>query len=368
MQRIKLSGLDATRCYAALSIVLFHLVHMAKLDVPEPANFIETHFGFGVPLFYMVSAFGLFLGYENKLQELGAWKEYYLRRFFRIAPLFYFVVLFYIPYLWLLYDGHLVPITKVVSSVLFVFNFIPQDVEGFVWASWSIGVEMVFYLLLPLLVLLVRGLGSAFAFFILSIYIKTRWNTSFDGITDSAVMTNFKTYFFLAHVHYFAMGILSYFIWSSLYNSRLSVRLNGLLFTVISISGLILLVFYSSEITGAFGHVFDGFYTRFAYGLSFAWCLAGLIVGLCLWPTLVLVNRVSCSLGRTSFSLYLWHPVVIGLLMKLSIYAFLYSNFGGLLIPGLLSVVITLAILIPISYLSFNFIEIPGMKAAKRFI
>ena len=43
------------------------------------------------------------------------------------------------------------------KSVLFIFNFIPGSETGIVWASWTIGVEMVFYAIFPLLFLRYRN-------------------------------------------------------------------------------------------------------------------------------------------------------------------------------------------------------------------
>lgn len=79
--RTKLAGLDATRCFAALAIILFHLVRMPDLVIPQPLYFIKNYFGFGVPLFYIVSAFGLYVGYLGKIESRQDLHEYFTRRF-----------------------------------------------------------------------------------------------------------------------------------------------------------------------------------------------------------------------------------------------------------------------------------------------
>jgi peptidoglycan/LPS O-acetylase OafA/YrhL len=102
-QRLKLESLDALRFFAAAMIVLFHLVKMAKLQIPSYLHFIPNNFGLGVPLFYLVSAFGLTLGYFGKISSQSELKHYFVRRFFRIAPLFYFMMVFYIVFLYAVY-------------------------------------------------------------------------------------------------------------------------------------------------------------------------------------------------------------------------------------------------------------------------
>ena len=37
----------------------------------------------------------------------------------------------------------------ILSFMFFIYNFRPGMQEGLVWASWTLGVEMVFYLIFP---------------------------------------------------------------------------------------------------------------------------------------------------------------------------------------------------------------------------
>lgn len=366
MQKIKLTGLEAVRCYAALLIIFFHLFHLANIEVPTSLGFIGTHFGFGVPLFFMVSAFGLFLGYQFTLTRIDQLKDYYLRRFFRIAPLFYFVMLFYLPYLWVIYDGHLVSVNKFLVSLLFIFNFIPSEVEGYVWASWSIGVEMVFYLTLPLAVLAINNFRSAFLFLLLSVYIKYQWVQSFNGAAETIVLTSFKTYFILAHIHYFAMGIFSYFVWKKIIQGKYSDKLGHVL-VYLAVLGFVGLVIFSTTIITLFSYFFSLVFAQYFYQLAIALCLSMFIISLCLAPIKLLVNRWVCLLGKTSFSLYLWHPIVIVSLTKGGAYEYIYENVGSVGFSWWLSVLLTFVILVPLARLSYQMIEVPGMKLIRYF-
>lgn len=89
-----------------------------------------------------------------------------------------------------------------------------------------------------------------------------------------------------------------------------------------------------------------------------------LILSVCLWPECFLVNKVSRWMGGVSFSLYLWHPLII-------IHLFgLYAIVGELLGTGvwnfLACALLTLSIISAFSYFSFRYIEMPGMKYGKR--
>lgn len=87
-----LPGIHGLRGIAALAVVFFHTTHIAKLAVPSAFSFIAQDFGKGVHLFFIVSAFSLLHSTEPTLNRPNWATEYCVKRFFRIAPLFYLVL------------------------------------------------------------------------------------------------------------------------------------------------------------------------------------------------------------------------------------------------------------------------------------
>ena len=85
--RPHLGGVESLRAYAAFAIVIFHVIHLTQAAVPQSLEFMKNFFGYGVPLFFVVSAFSLAYGYEGRLSREGELTEFYLRRLMRIAPL-----------------------------------------------------------------------------------------------------------------------------------------------------------------------------------------------------------------------------------------------------------------------------------------
>ncbi|MFC7474515.1 acyltransferase family protein [Dankookia sp. GCM10030260] len=145
-----LPGLHGLRATAAMMVLLFHLHAIARLAVPEALPWIATHFGLGVHLFFALSAFSLAWANPEAAARPG---PYLVKRFFRIAPLYWLLAT-----LALLRGGW--PGTgRVAAEYGFAFNFIPGWHGGLVPAGWTVGVEMPFYLLLPLL-LRIRGIGG----------------------------------------------------------------------------------------------------------------------------------------------------------------------------------------------------------------
>jgi peptidoglycan/LPS O-acetylase OafA/YrhL len=108
--------------------------------------------GLGVSIFFVISGFLIttLLTREHLATEHINFKNFYIRRAFRIFPAFYaywFVVLT----LKLLGDIHLSG-SELFSSAAYVWNYMPRSVDSwFLGHTWSLSVEEQFYLLWPLI-------------------------------------------------------------------------------------------------------------------------------------------------------------------------------------------------------------------------
>ena len=133
-----LPGIHGLRGVAALAVVLFHLVHLANISVPPGFSFIANDFGKGVHLFFVLSAFSLMHSTEHTLRRPTWMKEYFIKRFVRSAPLYYFIVASMA--LWPLVQSHslAVSLQSLFLNRTFTFGFAPWT--GIVWAGWTVGV------------------------------------------------------------------------------------------------------------------------------------------------------------------------------------------------------------------------------------
>lgn len=103
-------------------------------------------------------------------------------------------------------------------------------------------------------------------------------------------------------------------------------------------------------------------------GIADGWYLSVLFYGLMLLGLLlasnrVLVNRATCFLGTISYSLYLVHPFVVSRLYGVfaKLYAELPEGTAYFTCLGL-----SLALVIPASWLTYRFIEKPGIRLGHR--
>lgn len=140
-------GLDIMRAIAAILIVVYHYdVHR----IEGVSKFTEVFFGTlwsMVDLFFVLSGFLIASGWFKEIEKKGqpSFKDFYIKRFFRILPLYYAVIAFY----WI---KNVIIMKRVDYNpwnlILFIQNYI-GDMGNFS-VSWSLAVEEHFYLLFPI--------------------------------------------------------------------------------------------------------------------------------------------------------------------------------------------------------------------------
>lgn len=152
-------SLDLLRGVAILLVVLVHCAISASSSVPALTAFAHEYGERGVQLFFIVSGYTMMLTFGGKV-DAAAIRSFYIRRAFRIVPLFWAAILFYL----LITKGEgfkfWAPDGIATGDVLLTFLFLHwSSVTAFnsvVPGGWSIAVEMQFYLLFPLLIFLFR--------------------------------------------------------------------------------------------------------------------------------------------------------------------------------------------------------------------
>jgi exopolysaccharide production protein ExoZ len=170
----KLRYIDALRGWAILLVLLTHatqgrmaaeaLYQAAPQDtvlaLPEWLHQIGAYAGSGVHLFFVVSALSLALSWRARaVGDPAGWRDYLIRRFFRIAPMFYLGIALYLALFgWgprLNAPAGIGPLDVALTLGL-VHIWSTNALNSVVPGDWSIGVEAMFYLILPLLLMLGR--------------------------------------------------------------------------------------------------------------------------------------------------------------------------------------------------------------------
>jgi peptidoglycan/LPS O-acetylase OafA/YrhL len=352
-----LPGIHGLRGVAALAVVLFHLNHLAGITPPVFFEFIGRDFGYSVHLFFIISAFSLCYSTGSRTDQPKWLSEYFLKRFFRIAPLFYFMIVFEITRQIVSAGKVITDFNSIILEMTFTFGFV--QFSDFIWGGWTVGVEMIFYAIFPVLVLTIRTCRSALVLLVISIIIcyaiRSSLHLQYIALTPQSKWD--WSYFAPAsNLCFFAMGLFAYHISRQYKESNRIIRIIQCL-AIIIIGGLTFL---------NIGKYFfgDGRLDIVIWGLG----LMALCISQSVSPSLFIANQLFEHLGERSFSIYLLHPVVITFskVYLVEIYGRLlpYIGSNAFFVCAILTIALTLAF----AELTYRIIEVPGISFGRKLI
>ena len=145
---------DLLRGMAILCVIGVHTVQTFPTQFNCFDRILELG-RFGVQLFFFVSALTMCYMWSLRNGEAHQVGKFYIRRFLRIAPLFWIAIP---AYLWFnRVDGNYwihesISLHQIILTATFLHGFLPDSINSIVPGGWSIAVEMTFYLIFPLLI------------------------------------------------------------------------------------------------------------------------------------------------------------------------------------------------------------------------
>lgn len=356
-RKARLEFLDALRGLAAAYVVLYHMILLPtpNLAVPPWLAGFAGNGGSGVTLFFVVSTFSLFYTMPARLREPTPRFSFYLHRFFRIAPLFYVLIV-----LTMLRDRIFFGVSHSASEIAgmatFVYNLIPGRQESFVWAGWTIGVEMLFYAAFPFIYGRVRTIQHAITFFLVTllvwhIFVALMQYTPLSDVTKASI----AQFSVLRHLPIFALGGVCFFalqghIGSG--DSGATARGKGGMLIALAV------FIYYALLNGWLPNIFGAGYYWQGIVYSLATC------GLCLFPWRVFVNKVTIYLGRTSYSTYLLHPTLVYGLRP--VYHRIYDVVPSATLSLVVCFAVTLTIVCACAEVTYRLVEEPFIRFGRR--
>jgi peptidoglycan/LPS O-acetylase OafA/YrhL len=343
----RIAALDAARGFAALYVCVYHLIMIPapSLDVPKwAATFLKVG-GNGVSLFFVVSGFTMCLTMNGRQNEQRATLRFYVRRTCRIVPLFYAWIAATCLRDYLMFDK-MHTVREVLLNASFGYHFVPGMQEGIVMASWTLAVEMLFYLVFPWVFRWASTLPRAVAFFWLTTVAHVLSRSLIGQLRlPLAATESLANYDFFGFVPSFAVGMVVYFV-----HERL-VRDEGRGWGVaIFAAGL---AAYAALLTGRLGLFFEWRdWQALIYGV--------ILLGVLLAPPRLVVNRLTCFFGTISYSLYLNHPTLV--LLLIPVYRRIYGVRSTLTLRFGICLFATTAALTLASCFTYWLIERPGIR------
>lgn len=201
---------DCLRGIAIFLVFINHIPYNSYLLNERTPNLVLKFFlsgTYGVQLFYIVSAATLLL--SLKLRNEKTFLNFYTRRLFRIVPIFYIGIVIHFLYynFYNSYDLNLLNFKNISLNVLFLNNIIPPS-DDLILGGSTIATEMNFYLILPIIFLIVnsykKSLIFSFSCLILIVIVNNVSKNIFLGIYFGEV--NFYRTIF-SQIYIFSLGI-----------------------------------------------------------------------------------------------------------------------------------------------------------------
>ncbi|MEJ0004933.1 MAG: acyltransferase [Steroidobacteraceae bacterium] len=302
-----LTYVDQLRGIAILMVIAVHAAQ-AVANLPDALIILLEYGQTGVQLFFVVSAFTLCRSHASRQSEENATLKFYLRRFFRIAPLYYLAIALYwtigtvfdgfgrVPSPWAYSRGN------TVANVLFAHGFIRSANNVVVPGGWSIGTEMAFYAVFPVLILICLQAYSHFrarATWMLAMAAFALSVAACIALAHSTVvflvLNSFLYFNLLVQAPVFMLGVAAYFQYRESHMPIAAPACSVLAFLILTLLGIVLLQLRTSAATVML---------PIASGASFVFLLDA-------FRTLQRNWRVLARIGQVSYSMYIFHFVFV---------------------------------------------------------
>lgn len=360
-QRVYFKNLDVLRFLAAYLIVLLHCFfgwkaffgHPAPISSPGIANKLElvvNNFSFGVDIFFLISGFLITFLLLSELETNGRVDvtRFYIRRAFRIWPLYFLLVLVAPLLTYFFYEQS----PSYLHQFLFAGNFGVIS-EGTKSAAtdhlWSICIEEHFYLFCPLLIAFipVKRIPQALLG-VICLCILFRAYVSFTDQNYGMIIYMHT----LSRIDVLAMGSLFGYLFY--YNKiKFDHALPARLMVYLLFIALFLTVSYNEC-----GTLFTASLKKYFFVLFAAY-----------WAGNFLFNpdaRLAITkpgifhyAGKVSYGIYMYNPVIIFLVLK---WFKEYSIQNYFLFFSLVHVALAITV-----FVSYRFIELPFLQLKEKY-
>ena len=366
--------IDILRGMAILGVIAVHSEQQIENLYPLVRS-IFNYGQLGVQLFFLASALTLCFSMSERNEKNKF--NFYLRRFFRIAPLYYLGIIFY--FFWRVLKnyieiGSMMPLPEytlfgIIENIFFIHGFDPKNFNFVVPGGWSIATEMYFYAMFPLLFSIQSKLGYkdflrfsikiiVLSFLIQIVIINVIEPKLIDyGFLKSKIVNDEFGFIYctiLNQISVFLIGILTY---QRLQNQSASIHTLFFAFILCCISCYLLNT--SNFKTGYNGFVYP-ILSSIAYSIvASRLSKSGHIKGL--------TAEALAKIGQVSFSIYLIHFFILDLLKII----YRRTTFLSFTNPEI-ELLILFTTLIAISYVIARFlnafVEKPVINYGKKFI
>ena len=364
-EQSKLYGLDHLRALAILMVWFFHYQN-GVFGHPQWTTTFTVGWT-GVDLFYVLSGFLISSQLFALIKKGGSisLKEFYIKRFFRIIPIYLLVVAIYFLFPFFREKDTLPPLWKFLT---FTQNLgLNREGQGAFSHAWSLCVEEHFYLFLPITLLMLQYTSKfknawwlLLVFFIAGFILRLySWHYLYlpkaeldNGVDYWAMYLYYPTYCRLD-------GLLAGVAFAAVYQflpktwERISKYGNQLI--LLSILLMVIAFFFLSKLYT---------YSSSIFGFPFISLVFGFMVAGALSPSSFLYkwkSNTTTLIATLSYGIYLTHKGIIHMVQEI------FSKWG-IEKDSSIMVVISLFFCVLVAWLLHLAVEKPFMKMREQFL
>ena len=325
MQKINIdNNFDILRLILAVLVFFAHWNILTSQDISNQLFHLS---GYAVHMFFIVSGFLIFWSFDANQNK----KHFYIKRFFRIFPLYAFLIILQTLFFIGFSDGSTFEVIKYFIANIFFLNFLAPsvgstlsslEVNAINGSLWTLKNEVVFYLIVPLLFMFYKKWGGYILLILYSLSVVYMFAVDYLGMEKLLVQ-------FPAQVRLFMVGILLYILFDKFNKNNIYL---------LAIVSLILLIFLKDN-------------TYFNY-ILYPFCIGFMMIFLVYFVKNIKVNF------DFSYSLYILHFPVIQLALYFEINP---TN-------PIISFVVLFAVILVLSYFSEKYIEKRFIKIGREIV
>jgi peptidoglycan/LPS O-acetylase OafA/YrhL len=359
--------LDSLRGVAFLGVMAVH-TNWRVAGVPAWCKQLFMFGNYGVQLFFVLSALTLCMSMQGRSRvENNPNVSFAIRRFFRIAPMYWIALVFYLFFFGTnatSFAPNGIGLTQILTNLFFIHGWYPTTINSVVPGGWSIAVEMNFYLLFPMLFLLLRNVKRAViamaigvpSSILISVAVYHWMGTGMSDIS-SDLAHSFTYYWLPRQFAVFLFGFALFHLLNEDGNKMMQrFRQPGdIRILLLGLALLVLAVLLSPLLPVAY--------------LFFSMVFVVLILGLSIYPAKLIVNPLIRYTGTVSYSAYLVHFAVIQIVASMS-NEFLQSatSSEGAVLRLALYYVVCWGLTLVVATATYKLIELPSQRVGKRLI
>jgi peptidoglycan/LPS O-acetylase OafA/YrhL len=353
----RIQTLDGLRFLAALGVLWIHAwtsfgnprCYVGKFDLTN----ILAIGGNGVDLFFVISGFCMYYFYAANTQfSYTDFSRFIYKRWIRLSPAFYTATVVYLLVEVFMYGYKTDGLRYFLNSIFYLNSIFPQ--YNAASHFWTLGAEWQFYLIIPFLLIYQNKIGFKKAYLIIFgmlIFIAIL----------SVLMLKVRFHLFANQIFFrgieFGAGILAarlLILNITLFKNRICWFI---IFLIITYAGRVLI---SKQMLTLYT---DYYNLLRLMGFSLMGCGFSGILYLSVtsgkWLNLILGNQLFKTMGRISYSFYLWHGLVLQIIAG---YIMQFAPISKGIIAPVIATCVSLIILYPISMLSYAMLEKPFLS------